>query len=583
VKKSLFDMARSLLNLYASRQLIQGWKFTTDSPVQHKFEQLFPYQETEDQLQAIEDVKKDMESSKPMDRLIVGDVGFGKTEVALRAAFKAAIEGKQTAIIAPTTVLAYQHHRNFKFRLEGFPFKAAMLSRLVERKDQKKIIESVEKGEIDIIIGTHRLLSNDVKFHNLGLLVIDEEQRFGVNHKEKIKMLKHQVDVITLTATPIPRTLNLAMMGVRDLSLIETPPENRLSVKTEIVPFDNDILAEALSRELSRGGQVYFVHNRVDNIETIRDKITEMSPKARILIAHGQMEERQLEKVMLGFISGEADILLSTTIIENGIDIPNVNTLIVNNAHKFGLAQLYQLRGRVGRSERQAYCYFVVPEYSALSPEARTRLQTLIEFSRLGSGFRIAAIDMELRGSGNILGDEQSGHISEVGFDLYCRMLEEAVSELKGEVPKGEVLKPSIELQANIAVPESYIPQTDQRLALYRQISSAETEEELERIKKEAIDRYGKPPKVFFRLMDYGWLRVQAWKYAISKISRDADKIRFKIEKNTPLGPKNIYNFCSRWVNANFLPDGQLVVPLNKDDALKTARIAIETLIETRL
>lgn len=582
VKKSLFDMARSLLNLYASRQLINGWKYTSDSPLQHKFEQLFPYQETEDQLQAIEDVKKDMESSKPMDRLVVGDVGFGKTEVAIRAAFKAASEGKQTAIIAPTTVLAYQHNRNFNSRLEGFPYKAAMLSRLVERREQKKIVEAVEKGDIDIIIGTHRLLSRDVKFHNLGLLIIDEEQRFGVNHKEKIKMLKHQVDVITLTATPIPRTLNLAMMGIRDLSLIETPPENRLSVKTEIVPFDQDIIAEALNRELTRGGQVYFVHNRVDNIDTIREKILAIYPEARVSVAHGQMDERQLERVMLGFISGEADILISTTIIENGIDIPNVNTLIVNNAHMFGLSQLYQLRGRVGRSERQAYCYFIVPEYSALSPEARTRLQTLIEFSRLGSGFRIAAIDMELRGSGNILGDEQSGHISEVGFDLYCRMLEEAVSELKGEAPKGEILKPVIELQANIAVPESYIPQTDQRLALYRRISSAETVDELELIRKEVTDRYGKPPQVFFRLMDYGWLRVMAWRNAISKISRDGDKIRIKIERNTLLGPKEIYNFCSRWTNAVFLPDGQLVIPAKKEDSLETAKTAIQMLVEAK-
>lgn len=582
VKKSLFDMAGSLLNLYASRQLIQGWKFSEDGSLQHTFEQLFPYQETDDQLQAIEDVKKDMESVKPMDRLIVGDVGFGKTEVAIRAAFKAAADGKQTAIIAPTTVLAFQHHRNFKARLEQFPFKTAMLSRLVDRKEQKKIIETVEKGEIDIIIGTHRLLSKDIKFHNLGLLVIDEEQRFGVGHKERIKMLKHQLDVITLTATPIPRTLNLALMGIRDLSLIETPPENRLSVKTEIVPFDMDILSEAVSREISRGGQVYFVHNRIDNIEMIAGKIREMQPKARILIAHGRMDEGQLEKVMLSFISGEADILISTTIIENGIDIPNVNTLIVNNAHMFGLAQLYQLRGRVGRSERQAYCYLVVPEYSSLSADARTRLQTLIEFSRLGSGFRIAAMDMELRGSGNILGDEQSGHISEVGFDLYCRMLEEAVAELRGDPSaKKEELKPSIELQANIAIPESYIPQTDQRLALYRRVSSAETEEELEQIKSETADRYGKPPLSFHKLMDYGWLRVQCWKYSISKISRDGDKMRMKLGKSTSLGPKEIYNFCSRTPGSVFLPDGQLIVSMQKEEPLTAAKKTLQILVES--
>lgn len=583
VKKSLFDMARTLLNLYASRQLIKGWKFASDTALQHKFESLFPYQETEDQLHTIEDVKQDMESSKPMDRLVVGDVGFGKTEVALRAAFKAASEGKQTAIIAPTTILAYQHHRNFKSRLEGFPFKVAMMSRLVEKGEQKKNLEEIGNGSVNIVVGTHRLLSNDVKFHNLGLLVIDEEQRFGVNHKEKIKMMRHHVDVITLTATPIPRTLNLAMMGIRDLSVIETPPENRLSVKTEIVPFDEEILAEAIHREISRGGQVYFVHNRVDNIEMIRDSILAMSPGARVVIAHGQMAEAELERVMLGFISGEADILLSTTIIENGIDIPNVNTLIVNNAHRFGLAQLYQLRGRVGRSERQAYCYLVVPEYSSLSVEARARLQTLIEFSRLGSGFRIAAIDMEMRGSGNILGDEQSGHITEVGFDLYCRMLEEAVADLKGEAaPKTDEMKPSIELQANIALPENYIPQTDQRLALYRRISSADTEEGLERIKAEVMDRYGKPPKSFFRLLDYGWLRVNAEKYAISKIGRDGDRIRFKIEKTTTLGPKEIYSFCSRRPGSVFLPDGQLVITAQGDDPLKAAKTAMEELIALR-
>lgn len=580
VKKTLFDMARTLLNLYASRQLINGWKFAVDSEDQKRFESLFPYQETEDQLHAIDDVKQDMESTKPMDRLVVGDVGFGKTEVALRAAFKAASEGKQTAIIAPTTVLAYQHHRNFKSRLEGFPFKVAMMSRLVEKNDQKKILKDVAEGNVDIVVGTHRLLSSDVKFHNLGLLVIDEEQRFGVNHKEKIKMLKHQVDVITLTATPIPRTLNLALMGIRDLSIIETPPENRLSVKTEIVPFDEDIIAEAIHREVSRGGQVYFVHNRVDNIEMIRDSLLRINPGVRIFIAHGQMDETELERVMLGFISGEADILLSTTIIENGIDIPNVNTLIVNNAHRFGLAQLYQLRGRVGRSERQAYCYLVVPEYSSLSPEARTRLQTLIEFSRLGSGFRIAAIDMEMRGSGNILGDEQSGHISEVGFDMYCRMLEEAVAELKGEAPPAaEEMKPSIELQADIALPERYIPQTDQRLALYRRISSADKAEELAQIKVEVTDRYGKPPKSFERLLDYGWLRVTAGKYSISKIAKDGDKIRFKLEKNTPLGPKEIYSLCSRRAGSLFMPDGQLIIPAAGGDSLNSAKTAMEELI----
>ncbi len=563
VKKSVEDMARSLINLYASRQLIRGYKYQQDTPEQRRFEESFPYTETEDQKTAIEDVKSDLETDKPADRLVVGDVGFGKTEVALRAAFKAAMEGKQTAVLTPTTVLAFQHYRNFSERLKNFPVKTGMLSRLVPPAEQKITLEKLEAGEIDIVIGTHRLLSKDIKFKDLGLIVIDEEQRFGVKHKEKLKILKHQTDVITLTATPIPRTLYLSMVGIRDLSLIETPPENRLAVKTEIVDFDEDILAEAIRRELKRGGQVYFVHNRIDTLDNTAARIKKMVPDVKLAIAHGQMNERELEKIILSFINNEIDLLLSTTIVENGLDISNVNTLIVNNAQNFGLAQLYQLRGRVGRSARQAYCYLVVPPFRSLTPTARKRLETLAEFSQLGAGFRIAGIDMEIRGAGNILGAEQTGKIADVGFDLYTRMLEKAVLELKGESTGEEKEHASIELAENITINEAYIPDTSQRLALYRRVASTGSEEEISKLRMETEDRYGKLPAGVKNLFSYGKLRVMANNLGISKIARDGRKLIFKFEKDTSISPENLYSFTSSHKESKFLPDGRLIVDIS--------------------
>src|SRR3954467_7749491 len=492
VKKAMKDMADELLKLYAARKTAEGHKFPPDTEWQKEFEDAFEFQETEDQDAAIADIKADMQSQQPMDRLLCGDVGYGKTEVAMRAAFKAVSDGKQVAVLAPTTVLAFQHFETFKERFKQFPITIEMISRFRSPKQQKEIVEKVEQGKVDVLIGTHRLLSKDLKFQDLGLLIVDEEQRFGVRHKERLKQMKKEVDVLTMSATPIPRTLHMAVVGLRDMSVIETPPKDRMAIQTVVAAFDEKLIKSSIEQEIERGGQVYFVHNRVDSIYEIAQKIQELVPKARVLVGHGQMSETELESVMLSFIRHEADVLVATTIIENGLDIPLCNTILINRADRHGLSELYQLRGRVGRSNRRAYAYLLIPAEQELTPIARRRLAALKEFSDLGAGFKIAALDLELRGAGNLLGGEQSGHIESVGFELYTSMLEQAVREMKGEAePQPQA---QLNLGLNVRIPADYITEENQRLRMYKRIAGVETERQLADVEAELKDRYGEPP-----------------------------------------------------------------------------------------
>ncbi len=463
VRKSVEDMADKLLKLYAERKAGKGFAFSPDGAFQREFEDAFEFDETPDQAIAIADVKRDMERPQPMDRLLCGDVGYGKTEVAMRAAFKAVTDSKQVAVLAPTTVLAFQHFETFRRRFAAFPVKIEMLSRFRSPREIKEVLAGVETGKVDIVIGTHRLLSRDVKFLDLGLLIVDEEQRFGVAHKERLKELKSNVDVLTLSATPIPRTMNMSLVGLRDMSVIETPPKDRLAIQTVVAPFSESLVRRAIEEELARHGQVFLVHNRVETIYSLADLVQKLVPKARIVVGHGQMDEKELESVMLKFVRGEADILVSTTIIENGLDIPRANTILINRADRFGLSELYQLRGRVGRSNQRAYAYLLVPEDVTLTPLAARRLAALKEFSALGAGFRVAALDLELRGAGNLLGGQQHGHINAIGFDMYCQMMERAVAVMKGEEPKPE-LRATINLGLDIRIPQEYIP--NENLAL---------------------------------------------------------------------------------------------------------------------
>ena len=506
-KAEIEKIASELLQLYAERETVEGFRFGDDTLWQSEFEASFLYEETPDQLEAIEDVKKDMTSIKPMDRLICGDVGYGKTEVAIRAAFKAIQDNKQVAVLVPTTILAYQHFTTFSERFADFPVKVEMLSRFKTPKEQREIIKRLKEGRVDVVIGTHRLLSLDIQFKDLGLIVIDEEQRFGVKQKEKLKQLKKSVDVITLSATPIPRTLYMALSGLRDMSIINTPPENRLPIKTMLIHFDRELITEAILRELNRGGQVYFVHNRVYNIDKVAEQLHSIVPKAKIAIAHGQIDEKNLEQVMIDFINQKYDILLSTTIIENGLDIPNVNTIIINRADAFGLAELYQLRGRVGRDIHRAYAYLIVPKGTAITDTARERLNAIREFTELGSGFGVAMKDMEIRGTGNILGKEQHGSIVSIGFELYCQMLEEAVKRLKGEIIK-ESINVEIKWDNTGYIPENYIPVESQRFMLYKKLSKTESEEEIQEIKDELNDIYGEYPPEVETLINLAHLRV---------------------------------------------------------------------------
>jgi len=540
-KRAVEDIAKDLLELYSAREVIVGHAFPPDNPWQAELEAAFPYIETKDQLAAVEAVKTDMEQSKPMDRLVCGDVGYGKTEVALRAAFKAVMDGKQAALLVPTTILAQQHHQTFLERLKPFPVEVEMLSRFRSRREQQQVLERLRKGQVDIVIGTHRLLQKDVAFKDLGLLIIDEEQRFGVTHKEKLKQMRKEVDVLTLTATPIPRTLHMSLMGVRDMSTIETPPEERLPVVTHVGEYDESLIRKAILRELARGGQVYFVHNRVQGIKQMAQRLTKIVPEASLAIGHGQMPERELEQVMLDFAAGQVDILVCTSIIQNGLDIPNVNTIIVNRADHFGLAQLYQLRGRVGRSALRAYAYLLHGRHQRLSETARKRLQAMLEASELGAGFRIAMQDLEIRGAGELLGARQHGHIAAVGFDLYCRLLAQAVRELKGEEPSqllGEevaYLQPlrggvQINLHLAVSLPEDYVPDENLRLHLYRRLAGLSTLDEVDDMAQELEDRFGGPPEATLNLLYQLRLKILAVAAGVQAISNEEGQVVIKAQ-----------------------------------------------------
>ncbi len=502
-KKAVEDIARELLKLYAVRETVHAHAFGRDTPWQIEMENAFAFTETPDQLQAIEDTKHDMERGRPMDRLVVGDVGYGKTEVALRAAFKAVQDGKQVAVLVPTTVLAQQHYETFVERLETFPVRVAMLSRFKTPTEQREVIWDIEKGEVDVVIGTHRLLQKDVKFHDLGLLVIDEEHRFGVKHKERLKQLRTEVHVLSMTATPIPRTMHMALSGVRDISIIETPPESRQPIETHVVERTDDVLREAMLRELERGGQVYYVHNRVQGIEHETQRLRALVPSARFVVAHGQMDERKLERVMVEFADAEHDVLVCTTIIESGLDIPNVNTIVIDRAGQLGLAQLYQLRGRVGRSDAKAYAYLLHTKDERLSEDARKRLQAVFEASELGAGFKIAMHDLEIRGAGNILGAEQHGHVAAVGFELYTQMLEEAVNDQRGAPRPSALPEIVVDLALSTAIPDDYVPSRQRKLELYRRIAELRALDDLGALREELRDRYGAPPEPVRNLL-YG-------------------------------------------------------------------------------
>src|SRR5580700_7808559 len=557
VRKAMKDMTDELLKLYAERRAAKGFAFSTDNQWMREFEDSFEFTETEDQDLAITDVKRDMESSQPMDRLLCGDVGYGKTEIAMRAAFKAVNDNKQVAVLAPTTVLAFQHFETFKQRFAAFPVKIEMISRFRSAKQQKEILQKVEAGKVDILIGTHRLLSKDIKFTDLGLLVVDEEQRFGVRHKERLKQMRKEVDVLTMSATPIPRTLHMSLVGMRDMSVIETPPKDRMAIQTVVASWDEKLIQSALEQELDRGGQVYFVHNRIDTIWEIAAKLQVMAPNARIAVGHGQMGEGELEKVMLKFMHHEADILVSTTIIENGLDIPLCNTILINRAERLGLSELYQLRGRVGRSNRRAYAYLLIPADIELTPIARRRLAALKEFSDLGAGFKIAALDLELRGAGNLLGGEQSGHIEAIGFELYTQMLDRAVRELKGEMPEEEVAT-QLNLGLNIRIPADYIPEENQRLRMYKRVAGVEREAQLHDVRAELIDRYGEPPLAVRNLLDYAELKLLAVRVGVNAIERKREQVSIKFRQNATVDPERLARFVASQRGTQFTPDGTL-------------------------
>jgi transcription-repair coupling factor (superfamily II helicase) len=526
VQSSIQDIADDLVKLYAEREASRGFAFSPDGDMQREFEAAFPYKETEDQLRSIQEIKRDMEKEKPMDRLLCGDVGYGKTEVAIRAAFKAVMDGKQVAMLVPTTILAQQHFETVTERFHGYPIKVGLLSRFRTRKEQNETIKGLRNGTIDMVIGTHRLLSKDIQFRDLGLLIIDEEQRFGVSHKEKIKKLKTNVDVLTLTATPIPRTLHMSMVGVRDLSVIETPPENRFPVQTYVLEYNDQMVREAIERELARDGQVYFLYNRIEDIERKAEEIARLVPDARVAYAHGRMTESQLETVILGFLEGEYDVLVTTTIIETGVDIPNVNTLIVNDADRMGLSQLYQLRGRVGRSNRVAYAYFTYRKDKVLAEASEKRLQAIKEFTELGSGFKIAMRDLSIRGAGNLLGAQQHGFIDSVGFDLYSQMLKEAIEARKGTDGEEEKLPPfEVELEIDAYIPDAYIKDGYQKIEMYKRFRGIETLEDVEELKEEMIDRFGEYPQQVSDLFTIAEMKVYAKEAMLSSIKQNKQLI----------------------------------------------------------
>src|SRR6266404_764802 len=554
VRESVEDMADQLLALYAQRKTTEGFAFSPDGNFQREFEDAFEFEETADQVTAIRDIKRDMERPEPMDRLLCGDVGYGKTEVAMRAAFKTVIDNKQVAVLAPTTVLTFQHFETFKKRFAAFPARIEMLSRFRSAAEQKKVLADLEAGKVDVVIGTHRLLSKDVKFADLGLLIVDEEQRFGVAHKERLKEMRKNVDALALSATPIPRTLHMSLVGLRDMSLIETPPRDRLAIQTVVAPFQEELVQSAIETELARDGQVFFIHNRVESIYSLGAMVAKLVPKARVVVAHGQMGEKELESVMLKFIRDEADVLVATTIVENGLDIPRANTILINRADRLGLAELYQLRGRVGRSSQRAYAYLLVPPDTSLSDIARKRLAAMKEFSELGAGFRIAALDLELRGAGNMLGRQQHGHIEAIGFDMYCQMLERAVSKLKGEEAAPE-LRTTLSLGFDVRIPQDYIP----------------SEKDKQDVRKELADRFGAPPVSVENLLEYAVLKSMCERLRISAVERQGSRIAVRFHPETTLDPAKLVTVVRSRAGIKLDPSGVLWMEVKRGESFPAA------------
>jgi len=558
VQGAVKDIAEELIKLYAVRQAGNGYSFGRDTVWQREFEEMFPYDETEDQLKAIEETKKDMESSRIMDRLICGDVGFGKTEVAIRAAFKAVQDGKQVAVLVPTTILAQQHYNTFTQRMAGYPVNIGMLSRFKTAAEQKKTVEKAKNGLLDIVIGTHRLLSKDVSFKNLGLLVVDEEQRFGVTHKEKIKQMKGNVDVLTLTATPIPRTLHMSLAGIRDMSVLDEAPVDRLPIQTFVMEYNPEVVREAISREIARGGQVYYVHNRVAGIDDVAGELQKLLPDASISYAHGRMNERELEDIMYSFVNGETDVLVSTTIIETGLDISNVNTIIIDEANRFGLAQLYQLRGRVGRSNRTAYAFMMYKRDRQLKETAEKRLEAIREFTELGSGIRIAMRDLEIRGAGNLLGAEQSGHMEAVGYELYCKLLNRAIRNLKPGEMEIEYYQTSIDLEMDAFIPSTYIKNELQKLDMYKRIASVETDAGLMDLEEELIDRYGEPPASVINLLNIALTKAEGHDAYVTSISQKGTVIELKMYERAGLDVAEIPGLLKKYNGALKMNPGKV-------------------------
>jgi len=574
VRKAMRDMTDQLLKLYARRSVADGFAFSKDAPWQKEFEDAFEYVETPDQAQAIADVKRDMQSSKPMDRLLCGDVGYGKTEVAMRAAFKAVLDGKQVAVLAPTTILADQHFRTFKRRFAAFPVTIELLSRFRSRPEQKDVVAKVADGSVDILIATHRMLGKDLAFRDLGLLIVDEEQRFGVAQKERLKEWKASIDVLSMSATPIPRSLHLSLSGLRDLSIIETPPRDRLAIETQVVPSRPEVIREAIEAEIGRGGQVFFVHNRIESIGRVKQTLEELLPSVRVTVAHGQMPETELEKAMQRFFSREADVLLATAIVENGLDIPSANTILIDRADTFGLAQLYQLRGRVGRSDKPAYAYLLVDQTTSLSEIARRRLASIQEFCDLGAGFRIAAKDLEIRGSGNILGGEQSGHIAAVGFETYLTLLEEAIREMRGEetVPERAV---TFALGLDLAIPHDYVGDENWRMMIYKKVARAKDDAALEETAREIADRFGEPPPAVRRLIEYARLRARAERLGVTSLTRQAGRVHVRFVEDAPVDPERLLEFVRETPGSSLSPSRVLSFPAPDGDALLSGMLAL--------
>ncbi len=585
VQGAVREIAKELVELYASRQQEEGYVYGADTVWQREFEEMFPFEETEDQVRAIEDTKRDMESKKIMDRLVCGDVGYGKTEVAIRAAFKAVQEGKQVVYLVPTTILAQQHYNTFAQRMKDFPVEVDLLCRFRTAAQQRQTIAQLKKGMVDIVIGTHRVLSKDVSFKDLGLLIIDEEQRFGVAHKEKIKQLKKNIDVLTLTATPIPRTLHMSLIGIRDMSVLEEPPMDRLPIQTYVMEYNEELVREAIARELARGGQVYYVYNRVNQIEDVAAKISQLVPESTVAYAHGQMKEAELERIMYQFINGEVDVLVSTTIIETGLDISNVNTMIIQDADNMGLSQLYQLRGRVGRSNRTAYAFFMYKRNKMLKEVAEKRLAAIREFTDLGSGFKIAMRDLEIRGAGNLLGAQQSGHMEAVGYDLYCKMLNEAVKAQKGEITEAK-FDTTIDIEVDAYIPPGYIPNEYQKLDIYKRIAGVETDAEADEMLDELIDRFGEPPRSVQNLLTIARQKACAHRVYVTEITQKGDALRIGLYGQAPVEPSQIPLLVEKFEGAViFVPDKEhpaflYKMNFNSRQKTKNALEALEQFLE---